>query len=89
MANSAARYPRDITMGPTMAIAATESDSVDLPAGVRSMWLSAAGNVQVTLLDMADGTSITYPSVPAGRFVCQAKRLWATSTTATVDLLEF
>lgn len=90
MANNSARYPRDITMGPSWALDASglASDTVDLPPYVRSLYLSAAGNVRVTLLDMPDGEYVTYPAVPVGRFVCQAKRLWSTGTTATVDLIE-
>lgn len=91
MGSNSTRYPRDITMGPAKAIAPTASDTVDLPHGVRALIVSVSGDLRVTLIDMVDGDSVTYPAaaVPAGRFVAQVKRLWSTGTTATVALAEF
>lgn len=84
-------YSRDITMGVTAARSASglASDTVDLPRGVRALWVSVAGDIVVTLADMEDGTSVTYTLASAGRFVGMVKRLWSTGTTATVQNIEF
>ncbi len=87
---SSTKQARDITMGPVSAEMAStyQSDSSDCPAGVRSLWVSVAGDIRVTLIDMVDGEHVTYPSVPVGRWVGQVKRLWSTGTTATVLFVE-
>lgn len=84
-------YTRDITMPPVEARSASglASDTVDLPQGVRSLWISATGNIVVTLTDMSPDDSVTYTGVPAGRWAGHVKRLWSTGTTATVENIEF
>lgn len=65
------------------AIAVTPSDSVDLPQGIaRSLYIGGAGNV---VLDTYNNTSITFAGLAAGTILpVQAKRVRATSTTATL-----
>lgn len=87
-------YGREITMGVVGARSASglASDTVDLPHGVRALWISSisgGADIVVTLVDMEDGTSVTYTVPAAGRFVAMVKRLWSTGTTATVQNVEF
>lgn len=91
MASNILTYPRDITMGPAaaMAIGSLASDTIDLPRGVRALWISGTGDIRVTLADMPDGDHVTYTIGSTGRWVGFVKRLWSTGTTATVQNLEF
>lgn len=60
--------------------AVTPSDSVDLPFIPRTLYVSVAGSVKVTMMD---GSVDTYPNLIAGRHPIRATRVWATGTTAT------
>jgi hypothetical protein len=62
--------------------AITTSDTVNLPAGCRGIYVGGAGNV---VLVGDDNTAVTFTAVPVGTFIpCGAKRVNATSTTATL-----
>lgn len=89
MAGNILPYARDITQPVTAAQAASTSDTVDLPPGVRALWITATGDIVVTLADMEDDTSVTYTISSTGRWAGCVKRLWATGTTATVQNIEF
>jgi hypothetical protein len=64
--------------------AVTPSDSTDLTRISKAIWVGTGGNIQVTTLDMADGTSTIIPGVQNGTLLhIHAKRIWAASTTAS------
>ena len=58
----------------------TPSDTINLPNGVRGLWIGGSGNV--SLVDMA-GNSVTLNNVPVGELKFACRRVNATSTTAT------
>ena len=61
--------------------AVTTSDTANLPNPARMLWVGGAGNVKV---DTVGGSTITFLSVAAGtRLPIQAKKVYATGTTAT------
>lgn len=66
-------------MFPGDAVAVTTSDTATFNPSV--LYVGGAGNLKVTT---AQGTDVTFPSVPAG-FVLpvQVIRVWATGTAAT------
>ena len=72
---------------PDHVFAITPNDSADLPNVTRALWVASAGNLQVTLNGMADGTSVVYQNVPVGRISMRVKRVWAASTSASAGLL--
>jgi hypothetical protein len=62
--------------------AVTPSDSVNLSAPSRGLWVGGAGNVSVQMY--GDGGTIIYVGVPAGQLLpVQCTRVNATGTTAT------
>ena len=67
------------------AAAANLSDAANLTNGLTSgLYVGGAGNVVVTLENMADGASITLTALAVGVVHPLAvKRVWATGTTAT------
>lgn len=65
-------------------VAVTPSNSTELAFGVRSLYVGTGGNVVVVF---PDNTTATFTNVPSGTVLpVQAKRVNATSTTAT-DIL--
>lgn len=63
------------------AFSITPSDSVDLLAGTRAIYIGGSGDVQVTMLG---GTTVTFPGVLAGTVLpLRVTRVWVTNTTAT------
>ena len=78
-------WPNENVYDPARAAAAvTTSDSADLPGGVcKALYVGVTGDVAVTLADNDDGTSVTFKAHPVGYMLVQAKRVWATNTTAT------
>ncbi len=60
------------------------ADGADLPnAATRGIYVGGAGNVKVDLV--TGGTGITFTAVPVGTVLAvQAKRVYATGTTATL-----
>lgn len=67
------------------ATAVTTSDTVDLPDNAtRGLYVGATGTVKV---DMVGGGTVTFVGVPAGAVLpIQARRVYATGTTATTIL---
>lgn len=59
--------------------AVTPSNSVNLPAPTRGLFIGTAGNLSV---EMANGT-VTFTGVAVGIFPIQCTRVNATGTTAT------
>lgn len=72
------------TFAATNAVAITPSDSADVTTvPSRGIYVGVAGNLRVTLADMADGAYVTLSNVPVGIHPLQVKRVWSTGTTAT------
>lgn len=62
--------------------AVTPSDSANMPAGCRSIYVGGAGNIVAVGWD---NTVATFTAVPVGTVLpIQAKRINATNTTATL-----
>lgn len=60
----------------------TPSNTVDLPAGCRSLYIGGAGDVAVV---GHDNVAVTFTAVPAGTILpLAAKRVNATGTDATL-----
>jgi hypothetical protein len=65
----------------------TPSDTVNLPAGCRGIYVGGAGNV-VAVGD--DNASVTFTAIPVGTFMpIAARRINATNTTATLLIALF
>lgn len=62
------------------AFAVTPNDSTDLTQVPRWLYIGGAGNLAVV---MANDDSVTFVSVPVGRFDIRVSRILATGTTAT------
>ena len=64
------------------AAAVTPDDDSNLPTlATKGLWVGGAGNVKVGTVN---GNTVTFNSVPAGILLrIQAKRVYATGTTAT------
>lgn len=58
----------------------TPSDSANLEAPVRAVYVGVTGNLKVTCLD---GSVADFPNVPVGLLTIGAVRVWSTGTTAT------
>ena len=62
-------------------VAVVTSDTVDLAAASRGLYIGGAGALKVT---MADGSVLTFSGVTAGTiFPIIVTRVWAIGTTAT------
>lgn len=59
----------------------TPSDSVNLSAPCRSIYVGVAGNISAVMY--GDGATQVFANVPVGIFPIQATRINATGTTAT------
>ena len=63
------------------AAAITASDSVDIVAPIRAIYVGSAGSVVITTVA---GTDVTFAGLPAGMILpVRAQRVKATGTTAT------
>jgi hypothetical protein len=58
----------------------TPNDGKDLPFVANLFWIGVAGDVAVA---NKRGVGVVFPAVPAGFWLCRAKRVMATGTTAT------
>jgi hypothetical protein len=74
---------KDRTEPARNAAAVTPNDSTDLTNSSRNIYVGTSGNLTVTMLDMADGTSVTLPNAPVGYHPLEVKRIWSTGTTAS------
>ena len=64
--------------------AISPSDSTDLPAACRAIWVGVAGDVKLTGVN---GNATNFANVPVGWFPCRAVRVWATTTGAAATSL--
>lgn len=64
----------------TKAVAVTPSDSTDLEYIPRALYVGGEGNLKV---DMMDGSTVTFASVPVGIFPIRVTRVYSTGTAAT------
>ncbi len=82
--NTAAN-PVPVQSLPASAAVITPADGADLAtAATRGIWVGVGGNVKVDMV--TGGTGITFTGVPIGILAVQAKRVYATGTTATTML---
>lgn len=65
-----------------LAVAITPSDTENIPVTNR-VHAVGAGTIRVTLAKMGDGTFVGMQIAAGGVLEIQAKRIWATGTTAT------
>lgn len=64
--------------------AVTPSNTANLTATSRGIYVGVSGDVVVTLQGMIDGTSLTFTGLAAGVVhPLKVKRVWTTGTTAT------
>lgn len=62
------------------AAAVTPSDTVDLATASRALYVGSTGDLRVTTVG---GDTVTFADVPVGWHPIRARRVLATSTTAT------
>ena len=77
MGNSVKSWPSQPAVD---AIAVTPSDSEDLAAVARALYVGTTGNVRLTT---HSGRTVTFTSVPVGILPVGASRVWSTGTTAS------
>ena len=65
----------------TNAVAITPSDTDDLAATCRYLYIGVSGDVKVNM--SGTGTGIVFKAVPVGLLRIRASRVYATGTTAT------
>lgn len=62
----------------------TPSDTEDINYISNGIYVGEAGDLEVTLENMADGESVTFVGLSAGMIhPIRTKRIWAANTTAT------
>jgi hypothetical protein len=64
------------------------SNSENLPRPARGLFVSSAGTIKITLVDMADGTSLQIPSGAGQYHPLQVKRVWSDSTAGGIIALQ-
>lgn len=62
--------------------AVTPSDGADLPTFAKALYVGVAGDLKITPVASADGEGITLENHPVGYVAVQARRVFATGTTA-------
>lgn len=83
-------YPQQMGTPARAAEAVTPDDDVDLPNWAKALYIGTAGDLVVTLTNMADGEFVTFPDHPAGYAPLQVKRVWeATAADDIVALFDF
>lgn len=76
----AGRIQKDVSSSYRFA-AVTPSDTVDLPAGVRGLYVGTGGNA---VLVGTDGVAVTFSNIASGTVLpVQVNRVNATNTTAS------
>ena len=70
---------RGLTSPLTDAVEITPSDSNDLPAITRAVFVGVPGDIQVTMMS---GTVVTLSGASAGWHPLRITRVWQTGTTA-------
>ena len=71
------------------AAAITPSDTVDLTAYAKALYVGAAGNVRVLTVGGEDADAVTFANHPVGWLPVQVRRVLATGTTATQIVAAF
>ena len=71
------------------AAAVTPSDTVDLTAYAKALYVGGAGNVRVLTVGAEDGDVVTFANHPVGWLPMQVRRVLATGTTATQIVAAF
>ena len=61
--------------------AVTTSDTVDLPANVRAIYVGVSGDVSA--VPLGGGTAVVFKAAPVGVLPIEVSRINATDTTAT------
>lgn len=84
-------YPQQMGTPARAAAAVTPSDTTDLSIYAKALYIGTAGDLEVTLTNMDDGTSVVLADHPAGYAPLQVKRVWAAGTAALdiVALFDF
>ena len=67
----------------------TPSDTADLNAYAKALYVGAAGNVRVLTVGAEDGDAVTFANHPVGWLPVQVRRVLATGTTATQIVAAF
>ncbi|MBO9472124.1 hypothetical protein J7413_01100 [Shimia sp. R10_1] len=72
------------TTGPiSYGFAVSPSDGTDLEEVTRSLMVATTGDVRVTLMDQAEGDSLTLPALqPGALYPFRVKRIWASGSSA-------
>ena len=80
-----ARYvlPNDPALS---AAVVTPSNTVDLPNYSRMLYIANGGTGQSVKVTTLNGDVVTFNNVPTGILMVQARRVWATGTSA-IDIL--
>lgn len=74
-------YRKDYPANGAVALDALKSDTVNLTAEVRAVFVSVDGDIKVTMMD---DSVATFANVVAGTiYPLRIKRLWSNGTTAT------
>ena len=71
------------------AVGVTPSDTVDLSAYAKALYVGAAGNVRVLTVGGEDTEAVTFANHPVGWLPVQVRRVLATGTTATQIVAAF
>ncbi len=71
------------------AAAITPSDTVDLTAYAKALYVGGAGNVRVLTVGAEDWDAVTFANHPVGWLPVQVRRVLATGTTATQIVAAF
>ena len=82
-------HGRDASGPARRAAAVTPSDTVDLTAYAKALYVGAAGNVRVLTVGGEDADAVTFANHPVGWFPVQVRRVLATGTTATQIVAAF
>lgn len=76
-------YPQQMGTPARNAAEVVPSDTDDLPVYAKALYIGTAGDLEVTLTNMADGDSVVFADHPAGYAPLQVKRVWDNATTAS------
>ena len=61
----------------------TPNDSTDLTNVTTAIYIGTTGNMQVTMMGGAAGSTVVFANLPVGWQPIRASRIWATNTTAS------
>ena len=82
MPDNFAQHQQKYSGPATRALSVTPNDSTDLANVARALWVGTGGNLNLLLI--GDTSPVVFANVPSGTLLpVRAKRVYATSTTAT------